>query len=151
MKSEDGICATFPKARILLYMYESAWQGQLKVNQFMDNISKTLLVALRAKREKCKQRPIVFIGHSMGGLVIAKAITILNAQPELCPVMFEAISAAVFFGTPFAGAPAAAWASSKLFSMLQVDKSRHFFAQKAALPAFICLGNVSYSQSRQLE
>ncbi|KAF7517988.1 hypothetical protein G7054_g13615 [Neopestalotiopsis clavispora] len=111
MESEDGICATFPKARILLYMYESAWQGQLKVNQFMDNISKTLLVALRAKREKCKQRPIVFIGHSMGGLVIAKAITILNAQPELCPVMFEAISAAVFFGTPFAGAPAAAWAS----------------------------------------
>lgn len=111
MASADGIRGAFPKARILLYTYESAWQGQLRVNQFMDNISKTLLVALRSRREDCKKRPIVFIGHSMGGLVIAKAITILNAQPELCPVMFEAISATVFFGTPFAGAPAAAWAS----------------------------------------
>ncbi|PQE14382.1 multiple ankyrin repeats single kh domain-containing protein [Rutstroemia sp. NJR-2017a BBW] len=111
MKSADGLRAAFPKARILLYKYESAWQGPLKVSQFLDNIAKVLLVALRSRREDCKKRPIVFVGHSMGGLVIAKAITILNAQQELFPLMLEAISAAIFFGTPFAGAPIAACAA----------------------------------------
>ncbi|PQE13411.1 multiple ankyrin repeats single kh domain-containing protein [Rutstroemia sp. NJR-2017a BVV2] len=111
MKSADGLQGSFPKARILLYKYQSAWQGPLKVSQFLDNISKVLLVALRSGREDCKKRPIVFIGHSMGGLVIAKAITILNAQQESFPLMLEAISAAIFFGTPFAGAPVAACAA----------------------------------------
>jgi hypothetical protein len=110
MKSEDGLHAAFPKARILLCKYESIWQGPLKVNQFLDNIARFLLAALRGRRED-KKRPIVFIGHSMGGLVIAKAITILNAQQEHYPLMFEATSAAIFFGTPFEGAPIAACAA----------------------------------------
>ncbi|KAK6088814.1 hypothetical protein SCUP234_00018 [Seiridium cupressi] len=111
MTSADGLIRDFPRARVLLYLYESAWTGALKVKQFLSNISMALLVGLRSKREDCKKRPIVFIGHSMGGLVIAKAITILDSQPDLCPVMFEAVSVAVFFGTPFNGASVAAWAS----------------------------------------
>ncbi|CAM1503339.1 Fc.00g081150.m01.CDS01 [Cosmosporella sp. VM-42] len=87
---EDGIIRDFPRARIMLYMYESAWIGHLK---------------------DCKSRPIVFIGHSMGGLVIAKAVTYADSRRDLFPVMFEAISATIFFGTPFNGAKEAAWAA----------------------------------------
>lgn len=47
----------------------------------------------------------------MGGLVIAKAITLADQRRDLFPVMFEAIAAAVFFGTPFGGAPAASAAA----------------------------------------
>ncbi|KAI1104890.1 hypothetical protein F4804DRAFT_169711 [Jackrogersella minutella] len=108
----DGLVRDFPRARILLYMYESAWTGSLKVKQFMSNIAMTLLNGLRSKREgRIQRRPIVFIGHSMGGLVIAKAITIADSRRDKFPVMFEAIAAAIFFGTPFNGAAAASAAA----------------------------------------
>ncbi|KAI2464864.1 hypothetical protein F4781DRAFT_435957 [Annulohypoxylon bovei var. microspora] len=87
----DGLVRDFPRARILLYMYESAWIGSLK--------------------GRTQRRPIVFIGHSMGGLVVAKAITIADSRRDKFPVMFEAIAAAIFFGTPFNGAAAASAAA----------------------------------------
>lgn len=47
----------------------------------------------------------------MGGLVIAKAITIADSRRDKFPIMFEAIAAAIFFGTPFNGAPVASVAA----------------------------------------
>ncbi|KAK3688801.1 ankyrin repeat-containing domain protein [Podospora appendiculata] len=113
---KDGLARDFPKARVLLYMYESAWTGPLKVKQFMSNIASTLLQGLNSKRDHCPRRPIVFIGHSMGGLVIAKAITIADARHDLYPVMFETIAGCLFFGTPFGGAAAAA--AAHMFSQI---------------------------------
>lgn len=48
----DSLAKDFPKSRILLYMYESVWQGALQVEQFMDNIAMGLLVGVAASREK---------------------------------------------------------------------------------------------------
>ncbi|KAI1767447.1 hypothetical protein GGR53DRAFT_463345 [Hypoxylon sp. FL1150] len=108
----DGLVRDFPRARILLYMYESAWTGSLKVKQFMSNIAMSLLTGLKSKREgHVQRRPIVFIGHSMGGLVIAKAVTIADSRRDKFPIMFEAIAASIFFGTPFNGAEAASVAA----------------------------------------
>ncbi|CAJ2507809.1 Uu.00g089950.m01.CDS01 [Anthostomella pinea] len=107
----DALVRDFPRARILLYEYESAWRGSLKIKQFMSNIAMTLLVGLKSKREGCSRRPIVFIGHSMGGLVVAKAITIADSRRDKFPIMFEAIAASIFFGTPFNGAPVASVAA----------------------------------------
>ncbi|KAI1817170.1 ankyrin repeat-containing domain protein [Poronia punctata] len=107
----EALVKDFPKSRVLLYRYQSAWTGALKVKQFMGNIAMTLLVCLQSVRKKCQRRPIVFIGHSMGGLVIAKAVTIADSRRDKFPVMFEAIAAAVFFGTPFGGAPVASVAA----------------------------------------
>jgi hypothetical protein len=110
---KDGLVRDFRKARFLLYRYESAWLGTLKVKQYLANLSSTLLEGLKSKRDKgkCAQRPIVFIGHSMGGLVIAKAITIAGSRQDRFPYLFEAVAGCIFFGTPFSGAPAAAVAS----------------------------------------
>ncbi|KAL7953358.1 hypothetical protein V8C34DRAFT_321248 [Trichoderma compactum] len=117
----DGLQRDFPRARLLLYMYDSAWTGQLKVKQFMGNIAMGLLVGLRSKRENCQRRPIVFIGHSMGGLVVAKAITIADSRRDLFPIMFEATTACIFFGTPFSGAPVAAVAAMYAHFAEKVD------------------------------
>ncbi|KAK0724623.1 hypothetical protein B0H67DRAFT_568395 [Lasiosphaeris hirsuta] len=127
--SPDGLIKDFPRARILLYMYESAWNGPLKVKNYMSNIALTLLTALRSMRQDCKSRPIVFIGHSMGGLVVAKAISYAEQRPGEFPLMFEATSAAIFFGTPFKGAPgasvAAMWAQvSELTGIGQATPSK---------------------------
>ena len=48
---KEGIVRDFPNARVLLYMYESAWTGPLKVKQFLRNLAWTLLEGLHEKRE----------------------------------------------------------------------------------------------------
>jgi hypothetical protein len=92
-------------------MYESAWTGPLKVKNFISNIGQNLLHGLQSKREDCPRRPIVFIGHSMGGLVVAKAVVLADSRRDLFPQMFEAMAGCLFFGTPFGGAPVAAIAA----------------------------------------
>ncbi|KAK1252185.1 hypothetical protein MKX08_003372 [Trichoderma sp. CBMAI-0020] len=104
MKDETGIQSQFPRARLLLYKYESAYNGGFKVKQDIENLANTLLVALSAKRETCKARPIVFIGHSMGGLVIAKAIILASIDVGTSRDVFNTTTGCIFFGTPFRGA-----------------------------------------------
>ncbi|KAK3687685.1 hypothetical protein B0T22DRAFT_457811 [Podospora appendiculata] len=90
-------------ARVLLYKNPSAWQGKFKVKALLHDLASTLLNGLAGKRVDVNRRPIVFIGHSMGGLVIAKAICLANSNRRLWPGMFEAICGSLFFGTPFEG------------------------------------------------
>lgn len=97
LTDEEGICGkTFPRCRVLVYEYLSNWSGELKVDQTMSNLAMTLLTGLYGKREvggvclvycrdclsrhanilqpqKVVRRPIIFLGHSMGGLIIAEA------------------------------------------------------------------------------
>ena len=48
---KDGIVKDFPNSRVLLYRYESAWTGTLKVKQNLRNLAVMLLEGLVAKRE----------------------------------------------------------------------------------------------------
>lgn len=52
MTDDDGIVKDFSRARVLLYMYESAWIGNLKVKApVMSNIAMTLMHCLKSKRQ----------------------------------------------------------------------------------------------------
>lgn len=53
MKDETGLQSKYPRARILLFKYESAYLGGFKVRQYIENLADTLLVELKAKREVC--------------------------------------------------------------------------------------------------
>ncbi|KAK6522464.1 hypothetical protein TWF281_003025 [Arthrobotrys megalospora] len=125
LTDRDGLAKEFPRARILLYMYQSAWTSPFKVRQFMSNLALTLLWGLHEKRKDCPRRPIVFIGHSMGGIVIAKAISIAESRRELFMKMFEAITGCVFFGTPFEGTSVAGAASmfARISESLDLDQA----------------------------
>ncbi|KAJ4303185.1 hypothetical protein N0V90_002078 [Kalmusia sp. IMI 367209] len=105
---EQGILKEHPSARILLYWHESDWKGSFKVEQFLDNLAIGLLDSLRVIRPKgISRHPLVFIGHSMGGLIIAKAITHMHWRDDLYKDLLDATVGCVFFGTPFLGAEAA--------------------------------------------
>ncbi|KAK1241179.1 hypothetical protein MKX08_001153 [Trichoderma sp. CBMAI-0020] len=99
------------KARLLLYHSLSAWIGEFKVDTTLRVLATTLLEALMDKRQNARCRPIVFIGHSMGGLVIAEAINIAHMDRGKFSGIFEAICGGVFFGTPFGGTEIAAFAA----------------------------------------
>ncbi|KAF3929654.1 Ankyrin-2 [Arthrobotrys entomopaga] len=122
LSDKDGLPKEFPKARILLYMYQSAWYGPLKVRQFMSNLATTLLYALKDKRKDTPRRPLIFIGHSMGG-----AVSSAESRKDIFGKMFEAITGCIFFGTPFDGAHAAAAATmfSQASEFFRLDQATH--------------------------
>uniref|UniRef100_A0A0D2Y089 Nephrocystin 3-like N-terminal domain-containing protein n=1 Tax=Fusarium oxysporum (strain Fo5176) TaxID=660025 RepID=A0A0D2Y089_FUSOF len=72
---EQGIKQLYPEpdSTRKTDMDESSWTGSIKVKQFLGNLAQTLLEGLKMSRENMAiPRPVTFIGHSMGGLVIAK-------------------------------------------------------------------------------
>ncbi|ETS86336.1 hypothetical protein PFICI_00164 [Pestalotiopsis fici W106-1] len=92
-----------PKARILTYNYVSYWYGDDAVKQKVDTVAGKMLNALDGKRTTCAQRPILFIGHCFGGLVIQEAYNIANSHREDHPRVANCIAGVVFLGTPHAG------------------------------------------------
>ncbi|KAK5125182.1 hypothetical protein LTR85_000858 [Meristemomyces frigidus] len=104
IRDPDGLASLFPRSRIMLYDYASAWGGALKVRATMKSICTVLLDDLREKRKGGAEstRPLILIGHSMGGVVIAKTLCMAKARKE-----YEAIATCTmgcaFFGVPFRG------------------------------------------------
>lgn len=74
----------------------------------------------------------------MGGLVIAKAITLMaSLERDSFPSMFEATTGCLFFGTPFGGTESAAWAAMYAYAAEKVNKS----AQTSKLLDLMTPGN----------
>ncbi|KAK3337640.1 ankyrin repeat-containing domain protein [Cercophora scortea] len=109
---KEGIRSEIPNARVLLYSYDSRWLGGQAKAQTLGNVAELLLDSIVAKRKQTPEqsngedvRPLVFLGHSMGGLVIAKAMAIAASRPENLDRMriVDCFAGAIFFGTPFHG------------------------------------------------
>ncbi|PIB00567.1 Ankyrin repeat domain-containing protein 17 [Cercospora beticola] len=104
IRDQDGLASLFPKSRIMLYDYASAWTGDKKVRATMKSICMWLLDDLRERRRDgtAAGRPIIFIGHSMGGVVIAKTLCMARARREFEAIVTCTVGCA-FFGAPFRG------------------------------------------------
>lgn len=109
---KDGIPDGVPGARVMLYHYDSRWLGSDAKEQTLYNVASLFLVSLAEKRTNEKlgetTRPLVFLAHSMGGLVVAKALTLAATKPEELAYtrILECFAGSIFFGTPFGGSPA---------------------------------------------
>ncbi|KAH6702130.1 hypothetical protein BKA61DRAFT_495074, partial [Leptodontidium sp. MPI-SDFR-AT-0119] len=95
----DYLPNDLPDARIFLYEYDSAVLGSNK-ESFVDGGS-TLLEWLRIARHQDPQRPLLFICHSLGGLLVKQALPIPVSR-LLCLTYSHSFSL-VFFGTPHEG------------------------------------------------
>lgn len=107
------------KARILVYGYDA------DVTSFTDGASKDkihnhaeyLVAELSANRQirKVTQRPIVFIAHSLGGLVVKRALIysseIRGNYTEHLRSIFVSTYGILFLGTPHKGSNVAEWGS----------------------------------------
>ena len=118
----EGIRAEIPHARVLLYYYDSEWYGSNAQEQNLHNCSSKLLEYLVEMRKVDTTRPLVFLGHSMGGLVVARAMTIAHQAYTNVDYMriVDCFAGAMFFGTPFNGstAQARAWMVAYLFEKI---------------------------------
>ncbi|PAV22606.1 vegetative incompatibility HET-E-1 [Pyrrhoderma noxium] len=102
-------------ARILAFKYNSNWLYDANYED-LDGHAQTFLTELVRVRNECHPtRPILFIGHSYGGLVIKKALTLCSdpdksPQQEIYRAIVHAKQGIVFLGTPHRGAPIAFFA-----------------------------------------
>ena len=113
------------KVRILVYGYDADVAVIGGVGVTKDRIhqhGENLLADLTADRQlqKASERPIVFVGHSLGGIVIKRALTISNEtmgeHTEHLRSIFVSTYGIIFLGTPHLGADVALWG---------MDPSRH--------------------------
>jgi len=78
LDDEEMLPAAFPTARILRYGYRSDWFGEAALNTRATTIAEGLLDELRTARKDVPLRPLIFIAHSFGGLVLLKVRPLLH-------------------------------------------------------------------------
>jgi len=93
----DLVKEDFPTARILTFSYNSDWLIDAPVKS-AQQIAGQLLDKLAKHRSKHPRVPIVFIGHSFGGIVIKKALCNDDVQE-----IIDSTSGILFLGTPHQG------------------------------------------------
>ncbi|KAI1127149.1 Alpha/Beta hydrolase protein [Nemania abortiva] len=96
--------------RVMTYQYDASVTS-MSVGRVRDAAG-NLLRLLNDSREDpiYANVPIVFVGHSLGGIVIKQAVVFSQDKTKLKYVAND-IKGMVFFGTPHRGSDAANWAS----------------------------------------
>ncbi|KAF8518814.1 hypothetical protein BU17DRAFT_90584 [Hysterangium stoloniferum] len=103
----DFLPHTIPTARILLYGYNAYTTDSLS-EETVHGHAKTFLAKLSMSRKTGeKERPIIFIAHSLGGIILKSALIEANVAHEghLLPHKWIHLSTygIVFLGTPHQG------------------------------------------------
>ena len=90
-----------PESRIFLYEYKATAVYGRDRNTFIGKANE-LLEAIRIERYDDTSRPIIFCGHSLGGLLIKQALINAHNNPKYTSIK-EATSGLAFFATPHNG------------------------------------------------
>ncbi|KAG5800273.1 hypothetical protein H9Q69_000710 [Fusarium xylarioides] len=94
----QGLRREADRARILLYEHPSTTEDTR-----LSTMADALLEELESLRKREKQtRPVVFVGHSIGGVIIKMVLTKASRDPSFEDIYRQCYGAA-FFGTPHQG------------------------------------------------
>jgi uncharacterized alpha/beta hydrolase family protein len=85
---------------VFLYEYDSTIIYKKDRSSFIDKANQ-LMETLRAVRHSTS-RPLIFVGHSMGGLLIKQALILAHSNARYTPIK-EATASIAFFATPHKG------------------------------------------------
>ncbi|KAK3191213.1 hypothetical protein K4F52_002803 [Lecanicillium sp. MT-2017a] len=89
------------KSRIMVYNYDSAWHANAPKTRLQLR-GEALIHHIHSFRTGSADRPIIFIGHSLGGLVVEYGLVYAKSRPKF-RYLVEQIVGCVFLGTPFRG------------------------------------------------
>ncbi|OHE97572.1 hypothetical protein CORC01_07187 [Colletotrichum orchidophilum] len=107
----------FQNARIMTFGYDARAFLTPFASQYSHGrvfvFAEALLSDLKDKRAAAaaKKRPIIFVAHSLGGIVVKSALRHAHMLPGLYGDILQSTNAIVFFGTPHQGSDLAVWAS----------------------------------------
>jgi len=108
----DLLKEDFPMARIMTFGYNSnITEGYSAANQgIIFSYAKNLLQDLTAKRKQTPNRHLVFIAHSLGGILVKEVLRRSEVDPDQkVTKIFSSTTGVFFFGTPHRGSTG--WAS----------------------------------------
>lgn len=95
----DSLVEDFPFARVMTYGYDTKLQDS-KSFEDLEGLASSFQTALSRLSERSKDtKPLLLIGHSLGGLVIKEAM-IRIAESDLESALLDSITGALFFGVP---------------------------------------------------
>ncbi|KAK7189586.1 uncharacterized protein CC84DRAFT_1163034 [Paraphaeosphaeria sporulosa] len=116
---EELLPKACPTARILSFGYDSRFvkffplsKSNLDKEGTIDEYSTALYQNLASLRESTKtpaDRPIIYVAHSLGGLVVANAVSRPPGANETAQKLTDNTIGMIFLGTPFAGSDKASW------------------------------------------
>ncbi|RDW67573.1 hypothetical protein BP6252_08969 [Coleophoma cylindrospora] len=111
LADKDLLPSVVPNARIMTFNYESKWHNgapwtrrSLCALQLLTDLNNK-----RKERDDNENRPIIFIGHSFGGIVIEEAINVVNSYPPQDRHLSFSTAGIIFLGTPHRGTKASKW------------------------------------------
>ncbi|ERF71804.1 hypothetical protein EPUS_01719 [Endocarpon pusillum Z07020] len=91
-----------PRIRVFLYGYNSSAVFGASITG-VNGAAENLLNYLRLERQLDQNRPIVWVSHSLGGLVVKKAIINAYVSGDYYKSIHDATRGVIFFGTPHRG------------------------------------------------
>ncbi|CAH0045530.1 unnamed protein product [Clonostachys solani] len=103
LSHDDMLPKAVPEARILRFGYDSLWMGETAIRTSLSTIAYKLLLSLNIMRAEDLERPLIFIGHCFGGLVIERALNLAKMRQGKYPGVFDSSIGVVFLGTPHRG------------------------------------------------
>jgi pimeloyl-ACP methyl ester carboxylesterase len=114
----------FDSVRIHSYGYSSDWAMRRENPMGIDGFGRAFLDELQFSTElrKDKDSKIVIVAHSMGGLVVKKAVVTARLDPEANPIL-DRIHTIFFFGTPHRGSSLAVTLNNYLKATLSSSKA----------------------------
>ncbi|QGI87870.1 hypothetical protein CEK25_002826 [Fusarium fujikuroi] len=99
----DALPSDIPNARILTYGYDTKL-SKSSAFQNLTDLGRALQIDLEDIYDPNQPRSILFIGHSLGGLVVKEAVRLLQEEPlgRDFPIL-NAVCGFAFFGVPHRG------------------------------------------------
>jgi hypothetical protein len=103
----DLLPKTILNARVLTYGYDTNIRhvlgAPISKNTVYD-IGRNFLISLEAERRSEPFRPVLFIAHSLGGIVVKEMLRRASRAQEHLQSIFNSTIGTMFFGTPHSGA-----------------------------------------------
>ncbi|CAO2648328.1 Nn.00g075950.m01.CDS01 [Neocucurbitaria sp. VM-36] len=120
-------------ARIMTFGYDSDiskfFDGAVNKNSFYDHANDLLRALLRQRQGPASQRPIIFVAHSLGGIIVKQAL--VDSERAERRIIEKSIHRytefIVFLGTPHRGSPYAGWGeiAERIARAAFFDTNRH--------------------------
>ncbi|KAK2599136.1 hypothetical protein QQS21_005397 [Conoideocrella luteorostrata] len=104
---KDMLPQHIPNARIMSFGYDSSVQFSKStsgINEFAEGLLADLMTCRNSNKEK--ERPLIFICHSLGGIVFKQALVRARERDHFTSLLRQ-IRGVAFFGTPHAGSTSA--------------------------------------------
>ncbi|KAI0539978.1 hypothetical protein GGR58DRAFT_512001 [Xylaria digitata] len=101
LKDPNMLPSVIPHARIIAYNYESRWHADAPKTR-LELCGEELVKSLHSFRTDAPERPIIFIAHSLGGLVVLHGLLYASHTEQLRYLPASTVGFAPL-GTPFRG------------------------------------------------